>query len=276
MDSTKSATEVEALKIKLRATWMAGDFAEIAKSFQTGAEEFVARLDLAPGKSVLDVACGNGNTAIPAALTGADVIGVDIAPYLIEQAIVRAASAGASAEFDVGDAEDLPYEDASFDIVMTMFGAMFAPRPNVVVHEMGRVCRPGGTVAMANWTPEGFIGQMFKATGKHVQPPASMPSPLLWGTVDAVQERFAGAFIDLELVKRDIDFIFPMGPSEVVEHFRRYYGPTKKAFEALDIDGQAALRKDLEDLWGGSNSATDGTTRVASEYLEVRATRVLK
>ena len=274
MDSTKITTEVEGLKKKLRATWMAGDFAEIAKSFETGAAEFVDRLDLAPGKSVLDIACGNGNTAIPAARTGAEVIGVDIAPYLIEQAIVRAAAAGVSAEFDVGDAEDLPYEDASFDIVLTMFGAMFAPRPNVVAHELLRVCRPGGTIAMANWTPEGFIGQMFKTTGKHVQPPAAMPSPLLWGTVAAVEERFAGTVIDLRMVSRNIDFVFPMGPSNVVEHFRRYYGPTQKAFEALGSDEQAALRKDLEDLWSGFNSATDGTTRVSSEYLEVRAIKI--
>jgi ubiquinone/menaquinone biosynthesis C-methylase UbiE len=143
MDSTKMTSELESLKNKLRATWTAGDFAEIAKSIQSGAEEFVARLDLKPGTTVLDVACGNGNTAIPAAFAGADVTGVDIAPYLIEQAIERAAQEKASAEFDVGDAEDLPYEPESFDLVMTMFGAMFAPRPEIVVSELERVCRPG-------------------------------------------------------------------------------------------------------------------------------------
>ena len=143
MDSTKITTEVDALKKKLRATWMAGDFAEIANSIHKGEEEFVSRLDLAPGKSVLDVACGNGSTAIPAALTGAEVTGIDIAPYLIEQAIHRAEEAGVSAEFDVGDAEDLPYEDSSFDIVVSVFGAMFAPRPEVVVHEHSRDQRHG-------------------------------------------------------------------------------------------------------------------------------------
>jgi SAM-dependent methyltransferase len=273
MDTTKMTTEVEGLKKKLRATWMAGDFAEIAKSFEVGAEEFVTRLDLKPGLPVLDVACGNGNTAIPAALAGAEVTGVDIAPYLIEQAIERAADAKVSAEFDVGDVEDLPYEDVSFDIVMTMFGAMFAPRPDVTAGELKRVCRPGGLITMANWTPEGFIGQMFKTTGKHVAPPAGMPSPLLWGNEETVKSRFAEGIADLQMVRRNIDFVFPITPAEVVEHFRKYYGPTQKAFDALEADAQIALRKDLEDLWSGYNSATDGTTKVASEYLEVRAIR---
>ena len=274
MDSTKITTEVDGLKTKLRATWMAGDFAEIAKSIVKGEEEFVSRLDLAPGKSVLDVACGNGATAIPAALAGAEVTGIDIAPYLIEQAIHRAQEAGVSAAFDVGDAEDLPYEDWSFDIVISVFGAMFAPRPEVVVREIGRVCRPGGTIAMANWTPQGFIGQMFRLTGKHVTPPAAMPSPILWGDAATVRTRFEDVASDVQMTRRDIDFVFPLGPAEVVEHFRRYYGPTQKAFEALDGDGQAALRQDLEELWTAHNLATDGTTRVASEYLEVKAIRI--
>jgi SAM-dependent methyltransferase len=273
MDTTKMTTEVEGLKKKLRATWMAGDFAEIAKSFETGAEDFVTRLDLKSGLAVLDVACGNGNTAIPAALAGAEVTGVDIAPYLIEQAIERAADAKVNAEFDVGDVEDLPYEDVSFDIVMTMFGAMFAPRPDVTAGELKRVCRPGGLIMMANWTPEGFIGQMFKTTGKHVAPPAGMPSPLLWGNEETVKSRLSDGIADLQMVRRNIDFVFPIGPAEVVEHFRKYYGPTQKAFDALEADAQTALRKDLEDLWSSYNSATDGTTKVASEYLEVRAIR---
>jgi SAM-dependent methyltransferase len=274
MDSTKMTSELESLKTKLRATWMAGDFAEIAKSIQSGAEEFVARLDVKRGASVLDVACGNGNTAIPAALAGADVTGVDIAPYLIEQAIERAALEKVSAEFDVGDAEDLPYEPESFDLVMTMFGAMFAPRPEIVAAELKRVCRPGGVIAMANWTPQGFIGEMFKTTGKHVSPPAGMPSPLLWGDEKTVSERFIAGISNLRMTRRKIDFDFALSPEDVVEHFRTYYGPTQKAFGALDGDGQAALRKDLEELWSGYNTATDGSTKVVSEYLEVIATRV--
>jgi SAM-dependent methyltransferase len=273
MDSTKMTSELESLKNKLRATWTAGDFAEIAKSIQSGAEEFVARLDLKPGTTVLDVACGNGNTAIPAAFAGADVTGVDIAPYLIEQAIERAAQEKASAEFDVGDAEDLPYEPESFDLVMTMFGAMFAPRPEIVVSELERVCRPGGLIAMANWTPEGFIGQMFKTTGKYVAPPAGMPSPLLWGDEKTVSQRFANGISELQMTRRKIDFDFAMSPEDVVEHFRTYYGPTQKAFAALEGDAQADLRSDLETLWSKNNLATDGTTKVVSEYLEVKAVR---
>jgi SAM-dependent methyltransferase len=273
MDTTKMTTDMEQLKLKLRATWTAGDFAEIAKAIEEGAIEFVDRLALKQGKRVLDVACGNGNTVIPAARAGADVTGIDIAPYLIQQALIRTAEAGVKAEFDIGDAESMPYDDESFDVVLTMFGAMFAPQPDVTATELKRVCKSGGTIAMANWTPQGFIGQMFKTTGKHVPPPAGMPSPLLWGDENTVADRFAEDTVDLQMVRRKIDFDFLMNPAEVVEHFRVYYGPTQKAFEALDKAGQAALRADLEQLWADNNRMTDGSTRVESEYLEVKAVR---
>ncbi|MEP6788473.1 MAG: class I SAM-dependent methyltransferase [Acidobacteriota bacterium] len=273
MDGIQITTEMESLKARLRATWIAGDFGEIAKSFEIGSREFVERLGLKKGQSVLDVACGTGNTAIPAARAGAEVTGIDIAPNLIEQAIARNEAEGLNAEFDVGDAEGMPYEDASFDIVLTMFGAMFTPRPDVTAAELKRVCRPGGLITMANWTPEGFIGQMFKATGKHVTPPAGMPSPLLWGTYDAVSERFVDDISGLATTKQTLYFTFPFGPAEAVEYFRLYYGPTQKAFESLDVEGQRALRSDLEALWDDHNQATDGTTKVESEYLNVRAIR---
>jgi SAM-dependent methyltransferase len=273
MQSTKMTPDMESLKSKLRATWIAGDFGEIAKSIETGAEEFVERLDLKPGMCVLDVACGTGNLAIPAAKTGATVTGVDIAPNLIESAIARAAAEGLKAKFDVGDAEDLPYDDASFDFVMTMFGAMFAPRPDVTAAELIRVCKPGGLIAMANWTPEAFTGQMFKTNAKHVPPPPNMPSPILWGTEDKVRERLTDGISDLKMTRRKITFTYPFPPVEVVEHFRKFFGPTQKAFESLDAAGQAALRADLEQLWTANNQATDGTTLVESEYLEVYATK---
>lgn len=273
MDTTKMTTEMEKLKTKLRATWAAGDFAEIAKAIEKGAVEFVGRMDLNPGMLVLDVACGNGNIAIPAARAAAEVTGIDIAPYLIEQAIARAERAGLDVDFDIGDVEAMPYEDAAFDAVLTMFGAMFAPRPDVTASELKRVCRPGGTIGMANWTPEGFIGQMFKITGKHVQPPAGMASPLLWGDEKTIGERFADGISELQTIRRTIDFEFLMSPIEVVEHFRLYYGPTQKAFEALDDVGKAALRRDLEQLWTEHNRMHDGTTLVESEYLEVKAIR---
>ncbi len=275
MDGTKLTTEMEQLKNKLRATWMSGDFGRIATSFEAGAVEFVERLDLKSGQLVLDVACGTGNLAIPAAKAGASVAAIDIAPDLVDQAIALASAAGVDIEFDVGDAESMPYEDDSFGVVMSMFGAMFAPRPEVAAEEMKRVCRPGGFIAMANWTASGFIGQMFKITGKHVTPPQGMPSPILWGDEETVRGRFAEGISDLTLTPRTIDFIFPFGPEEVVEQFRMFYGPTLKAFESLgaDTDASAGLRRDLEELWGAHNKADDGTTLVTSEYLEVRAVR---
>ena len=266
-------SELTALKTKLRATWIAGDFGQIARFYASQAEDFIRRLDLKPGMNVLDVACGTGNLAIPAAKTGATVTGVDIAPNLVEQARENAKAAGVNARFDEGDAEALPYEDASFDAVVTMFGAMFAPRPELVASELKRVCRPGGTIAMANWTPSGFIGQMFKTTSSHVPPPPGMTSPVLWGVEETVRERLGEGISKLDTKLQKITWVFPFSPAEVVEHFRLYYGPTQKAFGALDEEKQAALRKDLEQLWATHNQATDGTTRLEAEYLEVVAQR---
>ena len=265
--------EMESLKTRLKAMWMTGDFGQVAKHIETGAEEFIARLALKPGARLLDVACGSGNLAIPAARAGAIVTGVDIATNLLEQARARAESEGLTIQFDEGDAENLPYADAAFDEVVSMFGAMFAPRPELVAAELVRVCRPGGRMAMANWTPEGFIGQMFKITGKHVPPPPNMPSPVKWGDEETVRERLRDGIADLQLMRRMCPFKYPFPPAEVVEFFRMYYGPTRRAFEALDSDGQAALRNDLERLWAKHNQATDTTTYVEGEYLEVMATK---
>lgn len=273
MESTSQISEMDALKAKLRATWISGDFGQIARFYEDEAEAFVKRLALKPGSKVLDVACGTGNLALPAARLGADVTGVDIAPNLVEQARTNAAREGLKAQFDEGDAEGLSYGDASFDAVITMFGAMFAPRPELVASELLRVTKPGGLIAMANWTPTGFIGQMFKAVGAVLPPPAGMASPVLWGLEEKIRERLGAGVSTLEMTPRILTFAFPFSPVEVVEHFRVYYGPTNKAFGALDEEKQAALRKDLEDLWTKNNTATDGTTSVEAEYLEVVATR---
>jgi SAM-dependent methyltransferase len=273
MESAKLSPEMEALKNRLRATWMAGDFGEIAKIIAQGGDEFVDNLDIKPGMKVLDVACGTGNTAIPEAKKGADVTGVDIASNLIEQARARAEAEGVKAKFEVGDAEDLPYEDGSFDAVVTMFGAMFAPRPDVTAAELKRVCKPGGFIAMANWTAEAFTGDMFKTNARHVPPPPGMAPPLQWGNEEIIRERFGEGISDLKLNRRKIMFQYPFGPEEVVEHFRKFFGPTQKAFESLDGVAQDALRKDLVDLWTKHNQATDGTTKVESEYLEIVATK---
>jgi SAM-dependent methyltransferase len=265
--------ELETLKTKLRATWTAGDFHEIAKAYTRGAEQFVERLNLQPGTKFLDVACGSGNLAIPAARQGATVSGMDIAPAMILQARANADREGLKADFQEGDAEALQYGDNTFDVVATMFGAMFAPRPDVTASELLRVCKSGGRIAMANWTPSGFVGQMFKTTAAHVPPPPSMPPPVLWGVEETVRERFGEGVSALETKPRSVIFRFAMPPADVVEHFRNYYGPTQKAFGALDETGQAALRSDLEKLWSDNNHVTDGTTEVESQYLEVIATK---
>lgn len=275
MDAAKlqMTPEMETLKTKLKATWISGDFKKIAESFAGGAAEFVERLNLKHGMRVLDVACGTGNQSIPAAQTGASVTGIDIAPNLLEQAREWAANESFDIQFDEGDAENLPYADASFDVVLTMFGAMFAPRPERVSAELVRVCRPAGAIAMANWTPTGFIGQMFKTTGKHVAPPPNMPSPLLWGDEATVRERLGEGVSEIYFERRFISFHFPLDVKETIEFWREFYGPTHKAFAALDAEGQTALRRDLEQLWAENNLSDDGTTHVKSEYLAVTAIR---
>jgi ubiquinone/menaquinone biosynthesis C-methylase UbiE len=270
--STASSPEFDALKSRLKSTWSAGDFSQIAKNIETAADAFVERLDIKPGMNVLDVACGSGNLAIPAAKAGASVTGVDIAENSIEAAKRRAADAGLEIKFEVGDAEALPYEDNSFDVVMTMFGAMFAPRPDVVADELVRVCKPGGTIAMANWTPESHPGQMFKLVTRYLPPP-DMPPPVLWGVPEKVRERFSDKVTDLTMTPIMADMVFDMGPAEVVEHFRTYFGPTQMAFKAIPEDQHEAYRSDLESLWAQNNTATDGTTHVKGEFLEVQAVK---
>lgn len=268
--STAVSPEMETLKSKLKTTWEAGDFSEVAKHIETTAEAFVERLNIQPGMKVLDVACGSGNLAIIAAQKGAEVTGIDIADNLIEAAIKRADAAGLDIKFEVGDAEAMPYADNSFDVVMTMFGAMFAPRPEVAASELVRVCKPGGTIAMANWTPTGHAGQMFKLSSKYIPPPP-MPPPVLWGVPETVAERFGDSVTDLKTTPRLADMIFEYSPAEVVEHFRQYFGPTVMAFKLIAPENHEAFRADTEALWALNNTATDGTTLVKSEYLEVIA-----
>ena len=257
------------LKQRLRSTWMAGDFGRIARLNAGAGVEFVQRLDLKPRATVLDVACGTGNTSLPAAKAGAKVTGVDIAPNLLEQARQRAQSEGLQIEFIEGDAEQLPQGDASFDVVISMFGAMFAPRPASVASELLRVCRPGGFVAMGNWTPNGFVGNMFELTGKYSPPPPGVPSPLLWGDEKTVEERLAAARVTTR--KQELLFEFPSRPAEAVEHFKQYFGPTKTTFARLDAPAQEALTRDLVRHWEAHNEGGAERVRIKAEYLEVRA-----
>lgn len=265
--------EMEALKTRLKATWMSGDYGHFATYLEAGALEFLSRIPIEPGMRILDVACGAGQISIPAARAGAKVTGVDIAPNLIEQARARAQAENLDARFDEGDAEMLPYEDSSFDLVISLIGAMFAPRPERVAAELKRVCRPGGKIIMGNWTPGGFVGQMFKAHGRYVPPPTIMPPPVSWGDEETVRERFKDGVSHLKLTRRLYPFQYPFLPPQVVEFFRTYYGPSYKAFAALEPEKQAALRQDLESLWAEHSNATDGTTSLEAEYLEVIAIR---
>ena len=265
--------EMQTLKSRLRATWMAGDYGHFARYLEAGAIEFLSRLPIKPGTRMLDVACGAGQISIPAARFGAHVTGIDIASNLINQARARAKGRGLDIRFDEGDAENLPYADASFDLVVSLIGAMFAPVPERVAAELVRVCRPGGRIAMANWTPEGHVGQMFKIIGKHVPPSPLMASPVKWGDDTVVRARLKHGIARLDTTKRLYPMRYPFSPTEVVEFFRLYYGPTNRAFAALDGPGRSALRQDLVALWELNNLASDGTTHVEAQYLEVVAIR---
>jgi SAM-dependent methyltransferase len=264
-------TDIDALKTRLKATWMYGNYDYFSRYMEASAVEFLDTLGVDPGTSLLDVACGSGQLALIAARRGAKVSGVDIATNAILAARGRAKSEGLDIRFDEGDAEALPYEAANFDVVASLFGAMFAPRPELVAAELLRVCRPGGRIAMGNWTREGFIGQMFKTLARFIAPPG-MPSPVLWGDENTVRERLGAHVSDLRLTRVVYQFNYPFSPSDVVEFFRQNYGPTTRAFATLGAAEQAALRKELVGLWSSHNKASGSArTIVDAEYLEVVA-----
>jgi SAM-dependent methyltransferase len=266
---------VEPLKEKMRATWMAGDFGKIAEFSAAEAELFVDSLGIQPAMQVLDVACGTGNLAIPAARKGARVTGVDIASNLLMQARQRAAAEGLQITFEEGDAEQLPFPDAHFDVVMTMFGAMFAPDPDRVAAELARVCRHRGKIAMANWTPDGFTGKMFRLTSRYLPPPVEIPAPTLWGDEAVASLRLKSNGVKVESMQRRIIlFDYPFPPREVVQFFRDYFGPTRVAFSRMDEARQTEYRDDLEKLWSEHNQGRSGKTLIQNEYLEVIGTRL--
>lgn len=256
------------LKTRLKAIWMAGDYDRFSRYLEDGAREFYKRLPLVPGGTLLDVACGSGQLALMAAKDGLEVTGVDIASNLVERAQARARAAGLRVRFEEADAEALPFSDAQFDVVTSLIGAMFAPRPDLVAAELLRVCKPGGIIAMANWTAQGFVGQMFKAVSKFIAP-SGMPSPVLWGDETTVRERLGQGLSDLRLLRRHYAFTYDFPPAVVVELFRLYYGPINQAFAALDADGRSTLRGELEALWAAHNRAGIDRTTVHAEYLEV-------
>ena len=217
---------------------MTGDYDLFSRFMEKDAEQFFRRLGVTPGTRLLDVGCGAGQLALIAARAGARVTGCDIATNWIEKARTRAAAEGLAIDFEEGDAESLPYADAQFDAVVSLVGAMFAPRPELVAAELTRVCRPGGMIAMANWTPGGFIGQMFKTIAKHIAP-SGMPSPVLWGDEATVRDRLSQGITGLKMTRRIFHFDYPFPPEAVVEFFRTNYGPMSRAFASLDASGPA-------------------------------------
>jgi ubiquinone/menaquinone biosynthesis C-methylase UbiE len=268
-----AAPDLSQLKSSLKSSWTTGDFGQIARHTMVTAQEFIDRTPIKPGMRVLDIACGTGNTAIPAAQAGADVTGIDIAANSLAQARDWAVRENLDIRFDEGDAEELPYPNQSFDVVLTMFGAMFAPRPDRVAAEILRVCKPGGHIAMANWTPQGFVGKSFQVTAKVAPPPPGILPPVLWGEENVVRQRFGSGLASLTATTQVSQFNYPYDAKGMVEFFRKYFGPTQTAFSRLDAAGQATLASMLEALWREHNTATDGSTSVAAEYLDVRATR---
>lgn len=272
MSVLETQTGLNELKTRLRDTWMTGDYGRFARYMERDAEAFYRRLPIKPGAQLLDVGCGAGQLSLIAARDGARVTGCDIASNWLAQARRSAAAEGLSVVFEEGDAEALPYGDGTFDVVASLIGAMFAPRPERVAAELTRVCRPGGIIAMANWTAPGFVGQMFKAIAKHIAP-SGMPSPALWGDEPTVRERLGSGAATLECSIHLYELSYPFSPADVVEFFRANYGPMTRAFASIGEEAQWQLRDELTGLWSRHNRATDGTTRVDAEYLQVVAVR---
>ncbi|HLB16809.1 MAG TPA: methyltransferase domain-containing protein [Burkholderiales bacterium] len=264
--------DLDAVKARQRATWSAGDYAVIGTRLQIVGEALCEAVDLRAGSRVLDVAAGNGNASLAAARRWCEVVATDYVPALLDNARARAAAERLPIEFREADAENLPFPDASFDVVLSTFGVMFTPNQERAAAELLRVCRPGGKIGLANWTPESFIGQLFKAIGKHLPPPPGLKSPALWGTEVRLAELFASAAEEIDAQRRDYVFRY-RSPAHWLEVFRTYYGPTYKAFGALDPKQQAALADDVTALLGRFNRAGDESLVVPSEYLEVVITK---
>ena len=266
--------DLAAVKGRQQAAWSSGDYAVIGTTLQIVGEELCESLalDVRAGQRVLDVAAGNGNASLAAARRWCDVGSTDYVPALLERARERAAAEGLAIEFREADAEALPFADATFDVVMSTFGVMFTPNQERAAAEMIRVCKHGGKIGLANWTPEGFIGRLFKTIGKHVPPPAGVKSPALWGTQARIAELFGRDAASIATTPRSFVFRY-RSPEHWLDVFRTYYGPVLKAFATLAPAAQADLERDLLALVGDANRAEDGTMVVPSEYLQIVVTR---
>lgn len=277
MSSTTSETEANvpdyaAIKTKQQAAWGSGDYGRVGILIQITGEQLCEAMDLRPGTSVLDVAAGNGNATLAAARRFCDVVSTDYVDALLEQSRRRAEAEGLSIDHRRADAEDLPFDDNSFDNVMSTFGVMFTPNQPRSAAELIRVCKPGGKIGLANWTPAGFIGQLFKTLGQYMPPPPGVSSPALWGTEAFLEEHFGPSTSRIEAAPRMYNFRF-RSPRHWLDLFTAYYGPLLKAFEALDEQKAGALRDDILKLIDDFNTADDGTMVVPSEYLEIVITK---
>jgi SAM-dependent methyltransferase len=265
-------TDLKALKARQQATWSSGDYAVIGTTLQIVGEELCEALDVRSGQKVLDVAAGNGNASLAAARRWCKVVATDYVPALLERARERAVAERLDFEFREADAEALPFPDGAFDAVVSTFGVMFTPDQERAAAEMVRVCKHGGKIGLANWTPAGFVGQIFKTIGKHVAPPPGVKSPALWGTPARIAELFDPHAAAIESTQRNFVFRY-RSPEHWLEIFKTYYGPVGKTFAALEPAAQGALRRDLLALVDQFNRSGDGSMVVPSEYLEIVITR---
>ena len=267
------AIDLGAVRKAQQQTWSEGDFAMVAGLVMMVSEELAEALAIVPGERVVDVACGSGNAALAAARRSwGGVIGVDFVPALLERGRERAAAERLDVEFVEGDAAELPFGDGEFDVVTSIFGAMFAPEHERAAAELLRVCKPGGRIGMANWTPDGDVGKMFMTLAKHAPPPPGVPSPLAWGTEDHLREVFGDGISDLR-VERRISRQTYRSPDHWLDFFRTYFGPTKMAFERVGPEGEEALAADMLAFLEESNTAGEETLVLEPEYLQVIATR---
>ncbi|WP_028134369.1 class I SAM-dependent methyltransferase [Bradyrhizobium japonicum] len=267
-----SQPDLAAVKQRQHGAWSSGDYAVVGTTLQIVGEQLCEAIDLRAGSKVLDVAAGNGNATLAAARRWCEVTSTDYVPALLKRGQERAAADHLTVEFREADAEALPFADASYDVVLSTFGVMFTPDQEKAASELARVCKSGGKIGLANWTPQGFIGQLFRTIGKHLPPPAGVKSPALWGTPARLEEMFKSQASDISAEPRMFVFRY-RSPEHWLDVFKTFYGPTLKAFAALDESGQAALRRDLLALLGEFNHADDGTIVVHSEYLEAVITK---
>jgi ubiquinone/menaquinone biosynthesis C-methylase UbiE len=266
------SVDFAAVKERQRSAWSTGDYAVIGTTLQIVGESLCEAVDLRPGENVLDVAAGNGNATLAAARRWGDVISTDYVPALLQQGKARASAEGLKVRFEHADAEDLPYPDAAFDVVLSTFGVMFAPDQEKAAAELARVCTPGGRIGLANWTPDSFVGQVFRTIGKYIPPAAGVRSPALWGTTPRLKELFGATAREIRTTSRAFTFRY-RSPEHWIEVFRTYYGPMNKTFGALDAEQQAAFTRDLLALMDAGNRSGDESLVLPSEYLEVVITR---